>query len=425
MTQHSTHIEPNPAGTNRLLPRLWRGGQWLGLCMIMVLGLLLAVREFKDWQILTSLAGPWHWVGQIAVRAVLALPVLGLLALLVHPVRARRLMLGWLRRGWGRVPAGPASLRAPLERATATLATALEGIAVEPAPRPLSRRRFLSEAALFGGLVGYATLIEPYWLDVTRLDMPIANLPERFVGMRIAQLSDLHTNAYTTAEDIARVVAVINGLQPDVVLVTGDFVDKDIKYADDATLPLTRLVAPEGVYSVLGNHDYYTGQIEHMKWAIKRQDLGLLVNQHTTIRRGADTLTIIGLDDPKHDGRTKGLSTASIDPALALRGAPTSGPRLLLLHNPILVPHLVQQYDLDWILCGHTHGGQFRVPIVTDAVVRSTEFFVRGQYDLGRTQLYVNRGFGFTGPPLRFRVRPEVTLYRLVKAPDSGQRDTA
>ena len=141
MTQHSTHIEPEPAETNRRLTRLWRSGQWLGLCMIMVLGLLLAVREFKDWQILTSLTGPWHWVGQIVVRAVLALPVLGLLALLAHPVRARRWMLGLLRRGWGRlrVQIRPTSLHVPLERATTTLTSALV---------PLTDRSRISSALL-------------------------------------------------------------------------------------------------------------------------------------------------------------------------------------------------------------------------------------------------------------------------------------
>ncbi|MBA3470790.1 MAG: hypothetical protein H0T53_14225, partial [Herpetosiphonaceae bacterium] len=231
MAQPSTDVvEQQTSKPKWLVTTIWRSGQWVSLCLMMVLALLLGVREFKDSQLLTSLTGPWHWVGQIAVRGLLALPVLGLGMLLVHPVRARRWMLGWARRGWRRVrrQIRPTSLHAPLEQATATLATALaplsRQIADAPAGRPLSRRRFLSEATLFGGLLGYSTMIEPYWLDVTSLDIPIANLPERFIGMRIAQLSDLHTNAYTTAEDVARAVEAINRLQPDVVVITGDFV---------------------------------------------------------------------------------------------------------------------------------------------------------------------------------------------------------
>ncbi len=282
----------------------------------------------------------------------------------------------------------------------------------------MSRRRFLGESALFGGLMAYSMFVEPYALQAVEIDIPVPNLPDRFVGMRVAQMSDLHINSYTTAADLERAVALVNSLRPDVVLLTGDFVDWDAKYADDATRPFRDLVASEGVFSVLGNHDYYSGNIEQIKRSIRQHDLGLLVNQHTTIRRGADTLTIVGLDDPRHNRSGNGprMSVESIDPARAMRGMPAHGPRLLMVHNPILIPELVQRYELDLITSGHTHGGQFQVPILTDRLVESVEYFVRGRYDLGRTQVYVNRGFGFTGPPIRFRARPEITLLRLVKA---------
>ena len=110
------------------------------------------------------------------------------------------------------------------------------------------------------------------------------------------------------------------------------------------------------------------------------------------------------------------MSAESIDPERALAGIAAGIPRLLMVHNPIIVPALVQQYELDVVLCGHTHGGQFQVPILTDALVGGTEYFVRGRYDLGRSQVYINRGFGFTGPPIRLRARPEVSLLRLVPA---------
>ena len=411
-------LRSSPTTRRRVLAWFWFAAQWLFLCCAWGGVLVLGVREFKDSSTLTEMTGTAHWIGEIAVRTVLALPILALIALLLHPVRARRWMLrrgGALARWIGRNVPHPALF----ERAATLVIAPVSQINkhfTAPAPRQLSRRRFLAESALVGGAVAYSTFIEPYWLDVTRVELPIANLPARFVGMRVAQLSDMHTNAYTTAEDLARAVAIINGLHPDIVVLTGDFVDFDAKYADDATVPFTKLQAPEGVFSVLGNHDYYTGDITRIRWALRRQDLGLLVNQHTVLRRGADTLTIIGLDDPKHDGRTRGLSTASIDPAAALRGVASDSPRLMLLHNPILVPHLMQQYQLDVILCGHTHGGQFRVPIVTDEFVKRTEYFVKGRYDLGGTHVYVNRGFGFTGPPIRFRARPELTLLTLVKA---------
>ena len=282
----------------------------------------------------------------------------------------------------------------------------------------MSRRRFLGESALWGGVLSYAMFVEPYTLETVEVTIPVPNLPARFVGMRIAQMSDLHINAYTTGEDLDRAVAIVNRSKPDLVLLTGDFVDWDARFADEATQPFTNLRAPEGVYSILGNHDYYSGDIERVKAAIKRHNLGLLVNDHTILRRGADTLALVGLDDPRHNRSGNGprMSVESIDPERALRGIAPTIPRLLMVHNPILVPSLVQQYDLDVVLCGHTHGGQFQVPIITDALVGSLEYFVKGRYDLGGTQVYVNRGFGFTGPPIRFRARPEITLLTLVKA---------
>jgi predicted MPP superfamily phosphohydrolase len=152
---------------------------------------------------------------------------------------------------------------------------------------------------------------------------------------------------------------------------------------------------------------------------IERAGLGLLVNASTTLRRGADTLTLAGLDDPRHN---RGAATPaarmnpeSIQPGLRmLERLRSAGPRLVLLHNPILAPLLVKSFDLDLILCGHTHGGQFQVPILTDQLVSNAEYFVKGRYDLGRAQVYINRGFGFTGPPLRFGSPPEITLLRLV-----------
>jgi predicted MPP superfamily phosphohydrolase len=400
-----------------LLSWAWWSAQWGFWLLAWAGATLVLVRVLKDWSLVAQLTGDAHRLSQIGLRLALAIPLTGLGLLLLHPFRATRWMRGRLMLALGRLARrSPVELSPAAQSALRPLASVARQLEPLPTPRPLSRRRFLGEAALFGGLLGYSTMVEPYWLEITQVSLPVANLPERFAGMRIAQLSDMHTNTYTTAEDLARAVDVINSQRPDVVFLTGDFVDADAKYADDSTVPFARLQAPEGVFSVLGNHDYYTGDITRVRWAINRQDLGLLVNQHTVLRRGADTLTVIGLDDPKHDGRTRGLSTASIDPARAMRGVAAGSPRLMLLHNPILVPWLVREYPLDAILCGHTHGGQFRVPILTDEFVQATEYFVRGRYDLGRTQLYVNRGFGFTGPPLRFRVRPELTMITLVPA---------
>ncbi|HEY1014481.1 MAG TPA: metallophosphoesterase [Herpetosiphonaceae bacterium] len=368
---------------------------------------------------LLRLPAGWQLAVELGWRALLAGPLLFWVLLALHPVRTRRWMsarlLGALRRFRRTQPTADSPPR-PLER----LAAAHEALAAGlPAPAPISRRRFLGESVLLGSVLADALFIEPHQIGVIELDMPVRDLPERFHGMRIAQMSDLHLNGFTAATELERAVGIINGLRPDAVVLTGDFVDRDARFAADAAQPFRQLTAPEGVFSILGNHDYYTGDVAAVRREIERAGLGLLVNQSTVLRRGADRLTLIGLDDPRHT-RNAGsvrMSRESIEPGLALLDRLRDpGPRLVLLHNPILVPELMRRYDLDLFLCGHTHGGQFQVPILTDQLVENAEFFVKGRYDLGRSQVYVNRGFGFTGPPIRFRVTPEITLLRLVPA---------
>jgi len=340
----------------------------------------------KDWQWLAEQTGWRFWLAQWIFRALVCLPLVFGLLLLLHPL--------WLGRR--------------------LLAATRANLMVEPSPNAetLSRRRFMLEAGLLGGLVGYSSVIEPFNPEIVELELPIANLPSRFEGFKIVQLSDLHVCAYTPAADVARAVALINQLDADIVAITGDFVDQHAKFADDATVPLRQLQAREGIFSVLGNHDYYTGDIDRMIWAIKRADLGLLINQQTVIRRGADRLNLVGLDDPKHDDGD-GWSHSSIDLTRAFAKLSAGDPCITLLHNPIFAPSVVKSYGPQVILAGHTHGGQIWVPILTESAVRSRDRFVAGRYQLANSQIYVNRGWGFTGPPLRFGKRPEISVIRL------------
>ncbi len=220
---------------------LWFVGISLWLGGLALLGGLFGwnLAWLKDWQWLAEQAGWRFWLAQAVFRAFLCLPlVLGLL-LLVHPL--------WFGR-----------------RVLPPLNDVITPSQASIASENLSRRRFMIEAGLLGGLVGYSSLIEPFNPEVVELELQIANLPSRFEGFKIVQLSDLHVCAYTPADDVARAVALINRLDADIVAITGDFVDRHSKFADDATIPLRQLQAREGIFSVLGNHDYYTGDIDRM-----------------------------------------------------------------------------------------------------------------------------------------------------------------
>ncbi|HBW51195.1 MAG TPA: hypothetical protein DEF47_14970 [Herpetosiphon sp.] len=410
------------AAINPWAKRLYQTGRWasnvviwLVLWISCVAIIFLMIRYFSGAEWLSNLQGSAHFVAEFGMRLLMAAPFTLWLLLMLRPIRTRRWVVSHILKLTQRLRRQP---KPQLEPAIDQLDREVQPTTNPTmSAKPLSRRRFLVESGLVGGVVGYAMLIEPYQIQVREVNLPIANLPERFRGMRIAQMSDLHINAYTTSADLARAVAQINQLNPDMVLLTGDFVDWDARFADAATEPFRQLRAPEGIYSVLGNHDYYSGKIDIIKQAIQRHDLGLLVNQHTILRRGADQLVLVGFDDPRHN-RSGGprLSPESINPEAALKGTPKNVARLAMVHNPVIVPHFVANYQLDVILSGHTHGGQFQVPILTDQLVGNAEYFVRGHYDLGKSQVYVNSGFGFTGPPLRFRSAPEITLINLVNA---------
>ncbi len=417
----------------RLATALLNAALWLGLWLAVFLSIFWLILQVGSADWVATLGSTAHLLLKWGLRLTL-LGLFGLwVVLMIHPVRMR----WWLVRklGWAftwrqrarlraRQPAdGQPAAAPPPAPAAAPSATSADSaprrgpqLLAQP-PRPMSRRRFLAESVLLGGLIGYSMLVEPEQIQVMYVDLPVPQLPARFHGLRIAQVSDLHVNAYTTADDIAEAVHVINQLDADIVTITGDFVDWNARFAEDATRPFRQLRAREGVFSILGNHDYYSGNIDLIKATIRRHDLGLLVNEHTVLRRGADALTLIGLDDPRHN-RGGGLryNRESVDPERAMRGVLAERPRVLLVHNPVIVSALLRRYELDVILSGHTHGGQFQVPIITDSLFGANEYFVHGRYDLGRTQVYVNRGLGFTGPPVRFRARPEVTLARLVPA---------
>lgn len=386
---------------------------------LMVIGLFvlagLLIYDLGSWLTLLDPASWERSAAEIGVRLLIGLPLAGVAVLLLHPIRGPlmlamlpvRLVRRLLRR---RHSTGESPSASPTGAGTA------EEPPTAPPGRlykPLSRRRFLIESAAVSAILADGLLFEPHLVEFTSVDIPVRNLPERFKGFTIAQLSDLHINPYTTVADLARIVPRVNELGADMIVITGDFVDFESHYAAPTVDVLRGLSAPEGVYSVLGNHDHYAG-VDQVATALQRGDLGLLRNSHTVLRRGADKLYLLGVDDATHSRRYRNRKGFA-DLPKAMRGAGTDAPRLLLLHNPILAPTVVEA-GVDVTLCGHTHAGQFRVPYLTGSLVRHVEYIDWGRYQWGDTQFYVNRGFGTVGPPIRFRARPEVTLIRLVPA---------
>ena len=247
-------------------------------------------------------------------------------------------------------------------------------------------------------LVGMLQARRPRIVHVT---VPIRDLPGDLRGFRIAQLSDLHVGPTIRRRFVESVVQRTNQLAPDLVALTGDVADGLVPDLREHVAPLGGLSAPHGTFFVTGNHEYFW---DVRGWTLELARLGVnvLQNEHRLVVRGNGRLLVAGVTD---------LSAAS-DPAGALAGAPESDVRVLLAHQPKSA-YAARDAGFDLQLSGHTHGGQY---FPFNLLVRLFQPFVAGLHRLERMWLYVSRGTGYWGPPLRLLAPSEITLIELVPA---------
>lgn len=253
-------------------------------------------------------------------------------------------------------------------------------------------------AALGLTLVGMLQARRP---RVVRVTVPIRDLPGDLQGFRIAQLSDLHVGPTIRRRFVESVVQRTNGLAPDLVAVTGDVADGLVPELREHVEPLAGLRAPHGTFFVTGNHEYFW-DVRGWTRELARLGVEVLQNEHRLVVRGSGRLLLAGVTD----------LSASSDPAAAVAGAPESDVRVLLAHQPKSA-YAARDAGFDLQLSGHTHGGQF---FPFNLLVRLFQPFVAGLHRLEEMWLYVSRGTGYWGPPLRLLAPSEITLIELVAA---------
>lgn len=262
--------------------------------------------------------------------------------------------------------------------------------------------------ALSVGLAGYGFLQARGKSRVARLDVPLTGLHPSLQGFRIVQISDLHVGPTIKAPFVASVVDQVNALNPDLIAFTGDLADGDVDRLWPHVAPLQGLKAPHGVFFVTGNHEYYSG-VEQWVGAATRLGFEVLLNAHRLIERDGGRLLVAGVTD--FGGDEYGAAHAS-DPQAALTGAPPHDLRLLLAHQPRSIDAAAAAgFDLQ--LSGHTHGGQF---IPWKFVIPLQQPYVAGLHRHQGTWLYVSRGTGYWGPPMRLGAPPEISLITLSEA---------
>lgn len=261
--------------------------------------------------------------------------------------------------------------------------------------------------ALFVSLVGLANARR--LAAVVKVDVPIANLPAALHGFTIAQISDIHVGPTIKGGYLDRIVDRVNGLNADLIAVTGDLVDGSVQDLADHTAPLSRLNARHGAYFVTGNHEYYSNA---HAWIAEVERLGVrvLMNEHVVLQHNGASLIVAGVTDYTAHHFDEAHRS---DPHAAMAGAPkTDGPRLLLAHQP-RTAKVAADAGFDLQLSGHTHGGQF---FPWNFFVPLQQPYTAGLNRLRQLWVYTSRGTGYWGPPKRFGAPSEITHLRLVPA---------
>lgn len=282
----------------------------------------------------------------------------------------------------------------------------------------LSRRQFLARATYTYAAAGLGLSAYGIWSAertpvVTRRTLVFPDLPPALHGLRIAHLSDVHAGVHMPQEKMEEIVAQTNALGADLIVQTGDMIDISQAFIPDYVRAFRDLHAPLGVVTVLGNHDRYTGQDAVIRGVRDAGQVFVQNGVHVTERGGA-AIALIGIDDPRN-WRADDPQDEDLELALRLTPPAKDAFRILLAHRPGAFDGAAPR-SIPLTLAGHIHGGQFYLPVIGWSPGRLITKYVMGHFTRGSSQLYVSRGIGVVGIPLRIFAPPEIALFELRRA---------
>jgi len=287
-----------------------------------------------------------------------------------------------------------------------------------PLPTPhslVSRRQFLARATYAYAAAGVGLSAYGIWSAerlpvVTRRTLFFPDLPLPLNGLRIAHLSDVHAGVLMGEEKMKELVAQTNALGADLILQTGDMIDISQAYIPQYVRAFRDLHAPLGVVTVLGNHDRYTGQDAVIK-GVRDAGQVFIRNESHIIERGGAALALVGIDDPRN---WRADDPQDDDLEAALRRTPPAAEafRILMAHRPGAFDGAIPR-AIPLTLAGHIHGGQFYIPVIGWSPGRLITKYVMGHFQKDASQLYVSRGIGVVGIPLRVFAPPEIALFEI------------
>jgi predicted MPP superfamily phosphohydrolase len=287
-----------------------------------------------------------------------------------------------------------------------------------------TRRQFLRAAAVtgvagFAAVAGDGVLLAPNFPRIVRREIRLRRWPERLDGFTIAVLSDFHYDQYFSVHPLDAAIGMVNGLKPDLIALGGDFVsmplvggsyEKAAVMAEPCAALLAKMNAPEGIWAVLGNHDFNTDP-RHVTHALEAQGITVLANRAVAISRQGGRFWLAGVND---------VLSQTADVGETVREIPENEATVLLAHEPDYADW-VAQYPVDLQISGHSHGGQVRLPLMPPLFLPelARKYFL-GLYQVGSLTLYTNAGLGTVGLPVRLNCPPEITLITLRTPEHSG-----
>jgi hypothetical protein len=296
----------------------------------------------------------------------------------------------------------------------------------------INRSQFLATTGLLVGslpliILSRGIIKGAYDYRVRRVQLYLPNLPSGFEGVKILQVSDIHSGSFTNRDAVYKGIQMIKAENPDLVFFTGDIVNSKTDELYDWQNIFAEITAPMGVFSIYGNHDYgdYVNtwkskeekaqNLADLAQAHKDMGWNLLRNEHVVINKNNQKIGIVGVENWGDRGRFQKYG----DVEKATKNMPDVPVKLLLSHDPSHFDTIVSKnhQDIDVTFSGHTHGFQFGVEIGGFQWSPSQYIYPHwaGLYKEGKQQLYVNRGFGFLGYPGRVGILPEITVFTLTK----------
>jgi predicted MPP superfamily phosphohydrolase len=291
---------------------------------------------------------------------------------------------------------------------------------VDPGRRDFLKKGMVAAAAAPFAVSGYGVVFGPRRFEVDHFRLPVAGLSSALSQLTIVQLTDIHVGPFMPKEELLAYVEAVNRLRPDLVALTGDFVAASPTEVAPCVEALAGLKARLGVFACLGNHDFYAGAADELARLLEQRGIRVLRNEAVSIATGNTSFHILGIDDLR-------WGEPDLTRALQMAQEETGEIRLLLSHRPEIFPEAARK-GLDIVFSGHYHGGQIKLaprpgsPSIASLITPYAE----GLFHLGRSEgaqqsargalLFVSRGIGITGLPVRINCSPQIAHLTLVKS---------